>query len=335
MKKILAVILTLALALTAGLALAEHNDEVSEETRPYYDIDEVGIKLFVDGTWEEYARNYDVMIVTELDYAEDGSLNSGMMLLMPAEYVAEDNSYDIGGGMIGVGLKRRDADTTDYGAKLEGYEPQTLDTVEDYEFTMYRNTGADYSKLDDADKAMVAKIIDTFSGDYRNYMELSAPASRTELNTLIHAFKAKDINGNDVDESILKNAPYTMIDVWATYCSPCINEMPELGELAREYAGRVQVVGIVSDAMDDDTIELARTIAGKSGVEYTNLVPNAELYTSLLNNIQYTPTKLIVDQQGVLVGDAIIGQKNKEYIKAVFDALPPAKAAADDGGKAD
>src|SRR5690554_3153574 len=57
-----------------------------------------------------------------------------------------------------------------------------------------------------------------------------------------------DLYGNEVDQTIFKNSKLTLINVWATFCPPCLMEMPDLAELSREYNTKdVQIIGIVND----------------------------------------------------------------------------------------
>ena len=68
-------------------------------------------------------------------------------------------------------------------------------------------------------------------------------------------FTAQDLQGNGVSQSIFADYDLTMINVWATYCPPCLQEMPDLGKLSEEYKDKgVQVLGIVSDVMDYDCL---------------------------------------------------------------------------------
>lgn len=48
-------------------------------------------------------------------------------------------------------------------------------------------------------------------------------------------FTGQDLAGNSVSESVFSESKLTMVNVWATYCNPCLSEMPGLGELAGEY----------------------------------------------------------------------------------------------------
>ena len=48
-------------------------------------------------------------------------------------------------------------------------------------------------------------------------------------------FDAKTLDGEEVTEEIFANADLTMVNIWGTFCGPCIEEMPYLGEISREY----------------------------------------------------------------------------------------------------
>ena len=66
-------------------------------------------------------------------------------------------------------------------------------------------------------------------------------------------FETVTLTGEPVTQEIFGEAKLTMVNIWATYCSPCIQEMPELAELAREYEDRgVQIVGLLSDVSEPE-----------------------------------------------------------------------------------
>mgnify|MGYP000885189012 CR=1 FL=1 len=87
---------------------------------------------------------------------------------------------------------------------------------------------------------------DSESGDQQN--PSVPPKSIGEIKNW--KFSTDDIDGNHVDESIFSEARLTMVNIWATWCGPCIAEIPHIGELAKdEFADmNIQVMGIVSDA---------------------------------------------------------------------------------------
>ena len=65
-------------------------------------------------------------------------------------------------------------------------------------------------------------------------------------------FEAVSADGETVTSDIFADSRLTMVNVWATYCNPCLMEMPYLGELAAEYSPEdFQIIGIISDVMED------------------------------------------------------------------------------------
>ena len=147
-----------------------------------------------------------------------------------------------------------------------------------------------------------------------------------EMPVIFTTFSTTDLEGNSVDESILQDYKLTMFNVWATYCGPCLMEMPDLGELAPEYAEKgVQFVGLVSDTLNSDgsisesQVDTARDIVEETGADYLHLLPSEDLM-DLLSQIYAVPTTIIVDQEGRQVGYAYVQSLSREEWVAVLDA---------------
>lgn len=137
-------------------------------------------------------------------------------------------------------------------------------------------------------------------------------------------FKAKDINGKVIDNTLFKDYKLTLVNIWATTCGPCIAELPELQELHLEMQELgVNVIGIIADGMMNGGV--AKTILDKTSVTYTNIIPNEKLMTDFINYIMWVPTSIMVDGNGLLVGEAISGARSKEgyetIIKDVLESL--------------
>ena len=58
----------------------------------------------------------------------------------------------------------------------------------------------------------------------------------SELSAEPVTFTGTDLEGNTVSSDLFSQSALTMVNVWATYCNPCLREMPALGELAEDYA---------------------------------------------------------------------------------------------------
>ena len=132
-------------------------------------------------------------------------------------------------------------------------------------------------------------------------------------------FTCQDLDGNEVTEEIFADYDLTVVNIWGTFCGPCISEMPYFGELAEEYADKkVQIIGIVGDAfdaegnVDSDVIADAKEIIAQTGADYLHIVPTNELYYSLMTQISAFPTTAFVDSTGAQVDYAYMGATDKE-----------------------
>lgn len=148
-------------------------------------------------------------------------------------------------------------------------------------------------------------------------------AEASEKNEIFGEFKTKTLDGEEVDQDIFAKADLTMVNIWGTFCGPCIREMPELGELSREYADKgFQMVGIISDVSqpEDDT---ALEIVKKTEADYTHLVipKDANMQYRILKNAQVVPTTIFLDKDGNQVGDTYPGAKSKKQWTAVIDEM--------------
>ena len=137
-------------------------------------------------------------------------------------------------------------------------------------------------------------------------------------------FAAKDMDGNEVTSSIFAESKLTMINVWATYCNPCLNEMPDLGELSEEYDSEdFQVIGIVSDVPEQADKTLTDKAAGlieSTGASYPHLPVNESLYQAMLTEVTAVPTTFFFDNHGILI-DTVVGSENKDAWKEKIDEL--------------
>lgn len=124
------------------------------------------------------------------------------------------------------------------------------------------------------------------------------------------AFTTTDLNGNTVTEAIFADKELTVVNVWGTYCGPCIDEMDELAAWSASMPENVQLIGLVSDLYDPndtDTLEMALAICEATGAtNYVHLVSGLD-FAPLLNTLVGVPTTFFVDSTGAMVGDPIVG----------------------------
>ncbi len=141
-------------------------------------------------------------------------------------------------------------------------------------------------------------------------------------------FTAKDLDGNEVTQDIFASNKLTMVNIWATFCGPCINEMPDLGELAAEYADKgVGIVGIPLDVTDEEgnidsyLYNEAVDIVATTKAAYTHIVPVESMFVRKLASVTAVPETVFVDSQGNQVGDCYYGARSKAQWTEIIEEL--------------
>ena len=137
-------------------------------------------------------------------------------------------------------------------------------------------------------------------------------------------FVGQDLEGNTISQEVCAGSKLTMINVWATYCNPCLKEMPELGELVQEYdAADFQLIGIVSDVVegqDEDALAYAAGLVEETGAAYPHLLLNESLYKGLLAEVSAVPTTFFLNEKGEVL-DVVVGAMDKTHWKEKIDGL--------------
>lgn len=134
-------------------------------------------------------------------------------------------------------------------------------------------------------------------------------------------FEATDTEGNSVTSDIFARSKLTMVNVWATYCGPCLNEMPDLGQLAAEYEPEeFQIIGVISDVLEGEDQELAESLIQETGADYTHLLLNESLYYALLTDVTAVPTTFFLDGEGTVL-DTVVGAMEKSDWEETINGL--------------
>ena len=134
----------------------------------------------------------------------------------------------------------------------------------------------------------------------------------------IAPFTTTDLNGETVTEEIFGRAKLTMVNIWGTYCTPCLSEMPSLGKLAQEAdPAEFQLVGVLADVMEtagpeDETWAKAISLVEETGAAYTHLTQSESLYYAALQGVSAVPTTYFVNAKGELVGEPVVGSRSEE-----------------------
>ena len=141
-------------------------------------------------------------------------------------------------------------------------------------------------------------------------------------------FTTQDISGNPADSSVFKDYKLTMVNIWATYCSPCIREMPGLANLNKKYADKgFRVVGIVTDVCNSafqptpSKMETAGDIIELTGADYLHLIPSRSLVIAHLSQCASVPETVFVDSEGNRVAEIYAGSRAEEEWDVIIKDL--------------
>lgn len=140
-------------------------------------------------------------------------------------------------------------------------------------------------------------------------------------------FETKNFIGETVTQDILKGHKYTLVNCWATFCNPCIGEMPSLEALNNKYYGAdFQIIGVCGDLfkdgeIDGDKLKKGKDIVEQTGVTYTNLIPNGELSSGVLSNVIAYPTNYILDENGNIIEMFSGANSYEQFEKRILDYI--------------
>jgi thiol-disulfide isomerase/thioredoxin len=134
------------------------------------------------------------------------------------------------------------------------------------------------------------------------------------------SFETTDLQGNAVSsEDLFAGHKVTMINLWATWCTFCKQELPELEKLSKELAEKdCQIIGICTD-LDDDNVHQAIKILEDNGVTYTNIRQTDEMAKTLLT--VGLPTTYFVDSEGKILTTPVRGMDFAKYSERIEEAL--------------
>ena len=157
----------------------------------------------------------------------------------------------------------------------------------------------------------------------------NASSKSDESTGVFKGFKGKDLDGNDVDDSLFAKNKVTVVNFWFSGCKPCVEELSKLNELndkIKKMGG--EVVGINTDTLDDnqDGIKEAKEILKAKGASYKNLTFDSDSTVGkYAGNIMAFPTTVLVDKDGNIVGEPFMGgiddQSNYEQLMKQIQSI--------------
>ena len=132
-------------------------------------------------------------------------------------------------------------------------------------------------------------------------------------------FSAMDLDGNTVTQEIFAENKITMINMWGTFCGPCIDEMPDLQKLYINYQDKgLLLVGLIDDP---DNAADAIDLVSQAGSSYPQLLPDTVLREQIMDKFDSVPSTVFVDSSGKVIGPVLVGKRSYEEYAAVIEEL--------------
>ncbi len=153
----------------------------------------------------------------------------------------------------------------------------------------------------------------------------SETTSEQEVNSIdLWNISSMDLNGNEINlKELISSHSLTLINFWGTYCGPCKIELPDLQKISTDYASdNVAVIAIALDvtAEQEQMIQVADQIFKELGVEFPSLLNNEEIAKKLASGIFAVPTSVLIDSQGNIVENPIIGAQSYDFFAKLIES---------------
>lgn len=205
-----------------------------------------------------------------------------------------------------------------------------IGTSSDGEYEYYLSTNKSSKFAEELDKTEV-NIIDKKARPENGFvlaekadLENTVPFGGegvTDLSNIV----TKDIEGKEFSKADFEKYDLTMVNVFATWCTACVKEIPDLVKLQEEMKSKgINIVGIVTDTVDDngenkEAIEKSKVIHEKTKANYPFLMPDKTNFNGRLNGIQALPETFFVDKNGKIVGETYSGSHNFNDWKEIVE----------------
>lgn len=242
---------------------------------------------------------------------------------------AKDNAFRVF-GIYGRDVKDNSAlfSNSDYGTRFAFAEK--IGTFADTEYYFVYNDTLPSEGYTDEENTQIQSLLDSLD-EVRDGIVLfpahkhDYTADREELSAMkLSDFEVTDLNGNKVTQDIFQDYDITMINIWATWCGPCRNELPEIQAAYEKLPENANIISICQDAAEET--DAANAIVNKTGITFPVLIPDEQMNESVLSIVSAFPTTIFVDNEGHMIGEAQIGvplgaDVAQEYLNLINGAL--------------
>ena len=233
-------------------------------------------------------------------------------------------------------------DGKNYGNFLLKTIEDAKEEFSDEEYAWLKETATEISNIENKLTALEEKYPEimqkSMDGDMSMPSDQNGAGKMAEQGSMqkFPAFEGKDLDGNTVKSKELFSAnAVTVVNFWFTTCNPCVGELSELDALNKELAKKGgALIGINSFTLDGDekAIAEAKEVLAKKGATYQNIYfGSGGDAGKFVENVFAYPTTYVVDRNGNIVGDPIVGAITEKKQAETLQKLINQALAADMG----
>jgi thiol-disulfide isomerase/thioredoxin len=122
-------------------------------------------------------------------------------------------------------------------------------------------------------------------------------------------FTVSTIDGRSVSLASLKGK-VVIIDFWATWCGPCVYEIPGFIRLYEKYKDRgLEIIGLSVDRNRSAVVDFAR----RKGINYHIAFADRDIQAKY-GGIQAIPTTFFIDRDGNIAG-SVVGARDEAFFE--------------------
>ena len=216
----------------------------------------------------------------------------------------------------------------------KNYGDFLLDTIEGakeqftaQEYELLKKSAEEISNIENRLTMIEEKYPEVMQYSLDGDMSMTAPSDDGSMQKF-PAFEGQDLDGNTVNsDALFSGNAVTVVNFWFTTCNPCVGELAELDALNKELAEKGgALIGVNTFTLDGDeaAISDAKDVLAKKGATYQNVYFDSDGEAGKFTaNIFAYPTTYVVDRNGNIVGDPIVGaiteKKQAEALQAQID----------------
>ena len=157
---------------------------------------------------------------------------------------------------------------------------------------------------------------------------MSSAADEVRVGKAFPAIKGTDALVNEEVSLEKLRGKVVIIDFWATWCGPCVAEIPRLRDtFAKFHEQGLEVVSISQDR----SAAVVRDFAPRNKMTWRHIFDDGQSLARRFN-VEYIPQTYVIDRNGVLVAANVFGEELNSVVRKALAA--PAAAASENDARA-